>query len=154
MHTLRVVVCHCLQGIDKVNKFETSVHILVVPLDVVHDVRVLQLLGALVLREKHSQVVRVDHAVGVLVDYPEDRQDRVIEAANKLLLEKFHALEALDFFLDDFEYSILHFITKLCLLETVLEVALGCPEVLRVGVRSWAQNLHQATEKQHTVSLV
>ena len=102
MHTLRVVVCHCLQGVDKVNKFETSVHILVVPLDVVHDVRVLQLLGALVLREEHSQVVRVDLAVRVLVDYPEDRQDRVVEAANKLLLEKFHALEALDFFLDDF----------------------------------------------------
>ena len=82
MHALWVVVCHCLQGVDQVNEFESSVHVLVVPFDVVHDVRVLQLLGALVLREKHSQVVRVDHAVGVLVDYPEDRQDRVVEAAN------------------------------------------------------------------------
>ena len=82
MHALWVVVCHRLQGVHEVNEFETSVHVFVVPFDVVDDIRVLQLLGALVLREEHSQVVGVDHAVGVLVDYPEDRQDRVVEAAN------------------------------------------------------------------------
>ena len=88
MHALRVVVSHGLQGVDKVHEFETSIHILIVPLNVIDDVGMLQLLSAFVLGQEDAQVVRVHDAVRILVDDPEDRQDRVVKAADKLLLQE------------------------------------------------------------------
>ena len=71
----RVPVCHRLQRIDKIDKFEAVVRVLIIPTDVVDDVLVFKLLSALMLRKKHSKIVRVHNTVCILIDHPEDRQD-------------------------------------------------------------------------------
>ena len=70
----------------------------------------------------------------VLVDHPEDRQDGVVETTHKLLFQQFNFLQALNFLLDNLEDGVLHIVTKLSLLESILKEALGCLEVFRIGV--------------------
>ena len=53
-----------------------------------------------VLAKEDSHVVTVDLAVRVFVNQTEDRQDGVVEATDKLLLEQFDFLQALDLPID------------------------------------------------------
>ena len=45
------------------------------------------------LAEENPQIVRVNLPVRILVNHPEDRQDRVVELADELLLEHLYALQ-------------------------------------------------------------
>ena len=50
----------------------------------------------IVSSQKYAQVVRIDLAVRVLVDQSEDRQNRIVKLAHKLLLEQLNAFKALN----------------------------------------------------------
>ena len=67
-----VVICHCLKSIDKIDEFKTAIDIFIKSSDVVDNVSVIDLGGALMLRQKDPQVIRIDLAVGVLVNQSED----------------------------------------------------------------------------------
>ena len=45
------------------------------------------------LGEENPQIVRVNLPMRILVNHPEDRQDRVVELADELLLEHLYALQ-------------------------------------------------------------
>ena len=54
---LRVPIRHCLQRIDEIDELKSTVHIFIVPTDVIDDVLVFELLGALMLGQKDSKIV-------------------------------------------------------------------------------------------------
>ena len=59
-----------------------------------------EFLSTHVLAKEDSHVVTVDLAMRVFVNQTEDRQDGVVEATDKLLLEQFDFLQALDLPID------------------------------------------------------
>ena len=67
-----VVICHCLESIDKIDKFKTTIDIFVKSSDVVDDISVFNLRSTLVLRQKYPQVVRIYLSMGVFVNQSED----------------------------------------------------------------------------------
>ena len=45
------------------------------------------------LAEEYPHIIAVNLAMSILVNHPEDRQDRVVELADELLLEHLHAFQ-------------------------------------------------------------
>ena len=67
-----VVICHCLKSINKIDEFKTTIDIFIKSSDVVDNISVFNLRSTLMLRQKYPQVVRIDLAMGVLVNQSED----------------------------------------------------------------------------------
>ena len=87
LHVFRLVVGHSLECVDQVDKLEPAIDIFVKPSDPIDDVCVLDFCGAIIAGQEHSQIVRIDLPVSVLVHHSEDRQYRVVKPADQLLLQ-------------------------------------------------------------------
>lgn len=96
LYALWLVISHGLKSIYKVYKLEATIDVLIVSLDPIDDINVLDFRSACELTQEYPHIIAVNLAMSILVNHPEDRQDRVVELADELLLEHLHAFQTLN----------------------------------------------------------
>ena len=106
LNALWLVVCHSLKCVDKVYELEATIDVLIISLNPIDDINVLNLRGASELAEEYPQIIAVNLAMSILVNHPEDRQDRVVELADELLLEHLNSLQTFNLSTQDNKFLI------------------------------------------------
>lgn len=87
LHGLWLIVGQCLHGVDQVDEFKPAIYILVESSYPIDDISMLEFGSTGEPGQEHPEIVRVDLAMSVLVNHPENRQDRIVETGHQLLLE-------------------------------------------------------------------
>ena len=93
-HAFWLVVSHGLKCVDKVYELEATIDILIISLNPIDDINMLDFRGASELGEENPQIIAVNLTMSILVNHSEDRQDRIVELADELLLKHLNSLQA------------------------------------------------------------